>query len=114
MEQLKGKMVISDFQLELVTDSYYKGIVRLRPNISIINSLLRITAGLTILAYGTAKLTRRRCSNSVLILIIIGAMKVAEGILRFCPMTAFCKKCMIMVEKHNEEDSFEEEYIQPS
>lgn len=98
---------------KLVTDTYYKGSFKLRPNISIINALVRITAGLTILAYGTAKLTRKRCSNSVLLLIIIGAMKVAEGILRFCPMTAFCKKCMIMVEKHNEEDSIEE-YIQPS
>ncbi|PGS50903.1 hypothetical protein COC46_12150 [Bacillus sp. AFS041924] len=85
----------------------------LRPNISIINALIRITAGLTILAYGTAKLTRRRCSNSVIILIIIGAMKVAEGILRFCPMTALGKKCMIMADKHDEEDSFED-YIQPS
>ncbi len=85
----------------------------MRPNISIMNSLVRITVGLTILAYGTAKLTKRRCSNSVILLIIVGAMKVAEGILRFCPMTAFCKKCMIMVEKHNEEDSIEE-YVQPS
>ena len=85
----------------------------MRPNISIINALIRITAGLTILSYGTAKLTRKRCSNSVILLIIIGAMKVAEGILRFCPMTALGKKCMIMVEKRNEEDSIEE-YVQPS
>ncbi|PET77945.1 hypothetical protein CN514_00515 [Bacillus sp. AFS001701] len=85
----------------------------LRPNISIINALIRITAGLTILAYGTAKLTRRRCSNSVIILIIIGAMKVAEGVLRFCPMTALGKKCKIMADKHDEGDTFED-YIQPS
>lgn len=98
---------------KLVTDTYYKGRFKLRPNISIINALVRITAGLTILAYGTAKLTRKRCSNSVLLFVMIGAMKVAEGILRFCPMTALCKKCMIMVEKHNEEDSIEE-YVHPS
>jgi Protein of unknown function (DUF2892) len=82
----------------------------LRPNISIINALVRITIGLTLLSYGTAKLTRRRCSNSVIILVILGAMKVAEGILRFCPMTALSKKCMIMYDKqkHHEEDSIEE------
>ncbi|XZF75775.1 YgaP family membrane protein [Bacillus sp. AL-1R] len=85
----------------------------MRPNISIINALIRITAGFTLLAYGTAKLTRRRCSNSVIILIIIGAMKVAEGVLRFCPMTALGKKCKVKADKHNEEDPFED-YIQPS
>jgi len=85
----------------------------LRPNISIVNALVRITVGFTLVAYGTAKLTRKRCSNSVIFLVMIGAMKIAEGILRFCPMTAFSKKCMIMVDKHNEDDSIEE-FVQPS
>lgn len=85
----------------------------LRPNISIMNALIRITAGLTILAYGTAKLTRKKCSNSILILIVLGAMKVAEGILRFCPMTFLSKKCMIMVEQRQNGDH-EEDFVSPS
>ena len=83
----------------------------MKPNISIVNALIRITFGFTILAYATAKLTRRNCNSSVLFIIVIGAMKIGEGILRFCPMTALCKKCMVMMD--DPEDDVEE-IIQPS
>jgi hypothetical protein len=32
---------------------------------------------------------------------LCGAMKVAEGIVRFCPMTALFEKCQCMVQEHD-------------
>lgn len=57
-------------------------------NISIINALIRITFGLTALAWATANMARRPWRASYLIVAMLAAMKVAEGITRFCPMTA--------------------------
>ena len=87
------------------------GVNSLKPNISIVNALIRITIGFTILAYASSKLTRRNCNFSVFFLIIMSAMRIGEGILRFCPMTAFCKRCMVMMDKS--EDGIEEN-VQPS
>jgi hypothetical protein len=87
------------------------GVNSLKPNISILNALCRITIGFTILAYASSKLTRRSCNFSVLFLIIMSAMRIGEGILRFCPMTALCKRCMVMMDKS--EDVIEEN-VQPS
>ncbi|MCM3654196.1 DUF2892 domain-containing protein [Metabacillus litoralis] len=58
-----------------------------RPNIGIVNALIRITCGLTILTWSTSKYCKKPWRDSYLILIILGAMKVGEGILRFCPIT---------------------------
>ena len=58
-----------------------------RPNIGIVNALIRITCGLTLLAWSTSKSCKKPWRDSYLILIILGAMKVGEGILRFCPIT---------------------------
>jgi hypothetical protein len=57
-------------------------------NIGIVNALVRITCGLTILAWATAKMTRRPWCTSYLLIALLAAMKVGEGIIRFCPMTA--------------------------
>lgn len=59
----------------------------MKPNISIINALVRITFGLTILTWATARFTKRPYRESYLLAAIVGAMKVAEGITRFCPLT---------------------------
>ncbi|MCH1624673.1 YgaP family membrane protein [Ferdinandcohnia quinoae] len=61
----------------------------MKPNIGAINALLRITCGLTMLAWTTSKLTRRPwCGGRYLFIAILAAMKVGEGITRFCPITA--------------------------
>nr|WP_245350018.1 DUF2892 domain-containing protein [Cytobacillus eiseniae] len=60
----------------------------MKPNIGTINALIRITCGLTILACSTAKLAKKPWRESYIILAILGAMKVAEGIVRFCPIVA--------------------------
>lgn len=58
-----------------------------RANIGIVNALIRITCGLTLLSWATVKYCKKPWRESVLLLMAVGAMKVAEGILRFCPIT---------------------------
>ncbi|WP_313804258.1 DUF2892 domain-containing protein [Cytobacillus sp.] len=62
--------------------------MNIKPNIGIVNALIRITCGLTLIACSTAKLTKKPWRESYMILAFLGAMKVAEGIVRFCPITA--------------------------
>ncbi len=57
-------------------------------NIGTINAMLRITFGLTALSWLTARMTRKPWKESYILMAMLAAMKVAEGILRYCPMTA--------------------------
>ncbi|WP_223596062.1 YgaP family membrane protein [Neobacillus bataviensis] len=75
--------------------------MNIRPNIGILNALIRITMGLTILAWSTSKLVKHPWRDSYLFVALCGAMKVAEGIVRYCPITALCEKCQGMIEDHN-------------
>ncbi|MGD6817941.1 YgaP family membrane protein [Metabacillus sp. 84] len=59
----------------------------IRPNIGIVNALVRITVGLTLVAIASAKFSKKPWRESLILLIMLGAMKVGEGILRFCPLT---------------------------
>ncbi|WHY01049.1 DUF2892 domain-containing protein [Neobacillus sp. DY30] len=61
-------------------------------NIGILNALIRITIGLTVLSWSTAKMVKFPWRDSYLFIAICGAMKVAEGIVRFCPVTALFEK----------------------
>ncbi|WP_231687047.1 DUF2892 domain-containing protein [Bacillus sp. JCM 19034] len=58
----------------------------MKQNISTVNALCRITMGLTVVAWSTAKLTKKQSSSFPLFATIAGAMKVAEGITKFCPL----------------------------
>jgi hypothetical protein len=62
--------------------------MKVTQNIGIINAMIRITCGLTILAWCTSKLVKRPWRSSYLFMAMMGAMKVAEGIVRYCPLTA--------------------------
>lgn len=66
----------------------------MKQNVDTTNALIRITCGLTMLAIATAKLVRRPASMSTIIFAMIGAMKVGEGITRFCPLTYLYEKKM--------------------
>ncbi|MED3563589.1 DUF2892 domain-containing protein [Bacillus xiapuensis] len=70
--------------------------MNIKPNIGILNALIRITFGFTILAWATAKLVKRPWRDSYLFAAVCGAMKVAEGIVRYCPVTDFYKKCPVL------------------
>lgn len=61
-------------------------------NISTRNALARLTMGLSMLAYGTAKLSRNPQCNKGRLLVALGAMKAAEGTVKFCPMKAMMQK----------------------
>lgn len=76
--------------------------MNIKPNIGMLNALIRITFGLTILAWSTSKLVKHPWRDSYLFAAFCGAMKVAEGIVRYCPVTALCERCRDMVQEHNQ------------
>jgi hypothetical protein len=67
-------------------------ILNISKNIGILNALIRITIGLTVLSWSTAKMVKFPWRDSYLFIAICGAMKVAEGIVRFCPATALFER----------------------
>lgn len=88
-------------------------IMEIKQNIGILNALIRITCGLTILAWSTAKMVKRPWRSTFLITAILGAMKVGEGIVRYCPVTSLIQEGMKMVpdKKEDDEDSFQETIV---
>ncbi|MBO0959265.1 DUF2892 domain-containing protein [Neobacillus sp. MM2021_6] len=76
--------------------------MNIKPNIGMLNALIRITFGFTILAWSTAKLVKHPWRDSYLFAAFCGAMKVAEGIVRYCPVTALCERCSDMIQEHNQ------------
>ncbi|EWG08575.1 YgaP family membrane protein [Cytobacillus firmus] len=89
--------------------------MHVKSNIGIVNALIRITVGLTVLAWSTSKLVKRPWRDSYLVMAMLGGMKVAEGIVRFCPLTALFERGQDMVlEKrgnHNNNDEAAEEIL---
>ncbi|MFE8701313.1 DUF2892 domain-containing protein [Cytobacillus sp. FJAT-54145] len=76
--------------------------MNVKPNIGILNALIRITCGFTILAWSTAKLVKRPWRESYIIAAMMGAMKVGEGIVRFCPVTALFERSQEMMQNQNQ------------
>lgn len=66
--------------------------VKISPNIGILNALIRITCGLTFLSWAAARYSKKPWCKSYLVVIMLSAMKVAEGIVRYCPITEGLKK----------------------
>jgi hypothetical protein len=60
----------------------------MKPNLNTVESIMRITCGLTGLAWGTAKKSRRCWSPIGIMITMMSAMKVAEGVTKFCPLKA--------------------------
>lgn len=86
--------------------------MKCQPNIGIVNALIRITIGFTILTWCTAKLVKKPWRDSYLLMALCGAMKVAEGIVRFCPVTALFENGQKMMtekmQQGNENSEFDE------
>jgi Protein of unknown function (DUF2892) len=82
--------------------------MNVKTNIGIVNALIRITIGLTILSWSTAKLVKRPWRDSYLIMAMLGAMKVAEGIVRFCPVTALFERGQEMMDNKESHGSREQ------
>jgi len=79
--------------------------VKVKQNIGIVNAMLRITCGFTFLSWATAKMVKRPWKDSYLLIAFLSAMKIAEGIVRYCPLTALYEEGQEMVEnnRHNED-----------
>ncbi|MBD8069649.1 DUF2892 domain-containing protein [Bacillus sp. PS06] len=60
----------------------------MKPNIGIVNALLRITCGFTMVAWATAKMVKYPWRDRYLIAAILGGMKIGEGITKYCPIVA--------------------------
>ncbi|OUA70402.1 MarR family transcriptional regulator [Bacillus thuringiensis serovar thailandensis] len=63
----------------------------MKQNIGTINALIRITLGFVLFGCSATKLVRKPWCTWSNILLWIGAMKVAEGIVRFCPIVEMWK-----------------------
>lgn len=89
--------------------------MHVKSNIGIVNALIRITVGFTVLAWSTSKLVKRPWRDSHLVMAMLGGMKVAEGIVRFCPLTALFERGQDMVQEkrgnHNSNDEAVEEIL---
>ncbi len=81
-----------------------------RPNISIVNSLVRIICGFTLLSWSIAKMSRKPWKESYLIISMLAGMKIGEGILRYCPVVDL----MDQYKNEKEEEKTEADFINPS
>lgn len=79
--------------------------MKITQNIGILNALIRITCGLTLLSWTTAKMVKQPWRESYWLLALAGAMKVAEGIVRYCPVTALYEKGQNMMENRNQDEN---------
>jgi hypothetical protein len=57
-------------------------------NVSRVDAMMRITLGLTGVAWGTSRMIRDPHNSMPVLVTLASAMKVAEGVTRFCPMLA--------------------------
>ncbi|MFC0189963.1 DUF2892 domain-containing protein [Fictibacillus aquaticus] len=86
----------------------------MRQNIGLINAMIRIAAGLTMVAVFAAKFSRRPYKESYIFMILMGAMKVAEGIVRFCPVTELFHTAKEMSDMNMDDMTKEGSFINPS
>lgn len=81
----------------------------MKPNIGMINALIRLICGFTMLAWATARLSRRPYHDNYIFIAMLAAMKIGEGIVRFCPLTYAFNEYK---EQNKDDDS--EEAINPT
>jgi hypothetical protein len=60
----------------------------MKKNVGTLDALVRISVGFFALAWGIAQMARSGQRTMPLFLSLLGAVKIAEGITRFCPMLA--------------------------
>ena len=64
----------------------------MRPNIGRTNSFIRTMIGFSILSFATARMVKKPWKQSYVLLAVVGAMKVAEGLMNYCPLVALWEK----------------------
>jgi hypothetical protein len=78
----------------------------MQKNVGTVEALLRITGGLAGLAWSTALMVRHPGRGFPVVMSMACAMKVAEGITRFCPMRQLVQRIKPNL-KRSGEDHFE-------
>ncbi|QQK81138.1 DUF2892 domain-containing protein [Salicibibacter cibi] len=58
----------------------------MKKNVGTLDAIMRITCGLTGLAWSTSKMSKHYDRTMPMLVSIYSAMKVAEGITRYCPV----------------------------
>lgn len=58
----------------------------MQKNIGTMDAIMRITCGLTGVAWATSRMVRHPRRGLPVAVAMMGAMKVAEGVTRFCPL----------------------------
>lgn len=58
----------------------------MKKNVGTVDAIMRISCGLTGLAWATSRMVRQPYRSMPMIMAALSAMKVAEGITRYCPM----------------------------
>ncbi|MGM0904725.1 MAG: YgaP family membrane protein [Bacillota bacterium] len=82
--------------------------MKVKQNIGIVNALIRITCGFTFLSWATAKMVKRPWKGSYLLVAFLSAMKIAEGIVRFCPVTALFEEGQEVIENNRQNSDREQ------
>ncbi|WP_270182729.1 YgaP-like transmembrane domain [Alkalihalobacillus sp. CinArs1] len=82
----------------------------MRPNISMMNAFIRLTAGFTLLSWSTAKLCKNENVSTSLLLAAAGALMIAEGHTRYCPIVDL----MNQDENRDPDETALEKVINPS
>lgn len=59
----------------------------MKTNIGTVNAMVRITCGLTLLAWSTGEMAKSKSPALHIFCSAMGAQKVAEGITHYCPLT---------------------------
>lgn len=78
------------------------------PNIGIVNAMMRIACGLTMLSWATIKYAKSPRKESFLLIMFLAALKVAGGILQFCPLTfLYENKCCYIEDDYEDEALYE-------
>ncbi len=86
----------------------------MKPNIGRMDAYCRITLGLAMLACSTAKFVHRPMGTAPLIGALIGGMKVAEGVTRFCPLVCLAEQQLDQYEWNNGGEKHKETTVNPS
>lgn len=68
------------------------GEIVLTPNISDLNGFMRMICGVTMTSFGTARLARNPKCMIGMVMVVAGAMKVAEGYYQYCPVVAMMEE----------------------
>ena len=57
----------------------------MKPNMGLIQAMIRIAAGVSMVGYATAALVTKPKQFTAHLALLAGAIKIAEGIVRYCP-----------------------------